>query len=320
MTVARCHLARRVLLGGAVCLFGSSPDPCRANPGPQGGLLFSWSVWEGEVPPPIRDCHEIVRSTPHDGLSLFVLYFMGGPLCAFPDLCVVELNQTITWPAAWQILQWGVYGDGTMDFYEGNLSLEWDVGYPISEDEDGVIPLAAFLVNVVGPGQFGFGGDLFGEVRLGECTSLPNSFTCGTMNVYAEAGMECGYISSHCADKERGCDVEFQVPELVLTAPVEATADSTIEFNPHTIWAYHSFVVDSHVPWCTASAESIDTSRGLLNVAADATGLLPGRYDTWVELSNDSWGVSRCLPVGFVVEQTTATVPEGWGGIKALYR
>lgn len=304
-----------MLSGGAACALALAPLPCHADLGPQAAILisadYSWvRLQEDECGgAQATNCHQIIRSTSAEGDVVFVLYYMTGRswgnLASFRD--------TLTWPPTWEMMDMVPCGGGSGFLgSDGELSLDWN-DYPISPDQEGVVPLALIWLKVHGPGRLGFVRD-WGEVML-------RSYgRCPVWEVYAEAGMQCGHISAHCGEMYVGCDVDFRLSELVLTAPFGGAADSTIRINPHRVWTCWTLEIDTHAPWCTASLVQGSGDIWYLTVDANAAGLMPGRYDTWVELFHEAWEVSRCLPVGFVVESPTATTPTNWGRVKVLYR
>lgn len=311
----RLRRAAAVLLQGVACAVVLVPLPCSADLGPQAAILVSVDY---EYPRPRMDfcwtqatsCDQIIRSTSAEGDIGFTIYYMTGQCWAGRLQSFVD---TMTWPPAWQLVDMTVCGPGygSLDA-DGTIWMTWD-DYETSPDYEGVVPLAVIWFHVDGPGRLGFVHD-YGEVRL-------QGYTCLAWEVYAEAGMQCGHISPHCAYNEWACDITFETPELVLTAPVGGSADSTIQIDPSTFSGCRSFVIDTHATWCTAAVvESLYVHLWRLNVGVDATGLFPGRYDTWVELSNANWGVSRCLPVGLLVEPPIGTEPTSWGQAKTLYR
>jgi hypothetical protein len=82
----------------------------------------------------------------------------------------------------------------------------------------------------------------------------------------------------------------------------------------------NSVEIDTHAPWCAATIDSMSSGHAFFHVTANAAGLSPGTYATSIEVFHSVWGVSRCLPVEFVVEGPTATPATSWGRVKSLYR
>lgn len=270
----------------------------------------------------ITNCSEVIRSTSRRWQVDFVLYFMRGAMGS-GALCLESLHSVLTWPEAWQLVEFEPYiwGSGTLDpgGTTHTLGMDWSYdGYPIGDAQGSVVPVARLRMNVVGPGRLDFASGAHSAVLRHDCYG--STFVTYPVQVYAEAGMECGHISAHCAYYEGFCEPHFYVEELRLRAPSGGAADSTVRY-----WAFYwsglcPVTVDTHAPWCTAWAESVAYEVAELHVTADAAGLATGTYETAIELSAGST-TSRCLPVMFTVdEQPTATASVSWGRVKALYR
>ncbi|MBU1698859.1 MAG: hypothetical protein KJ970_13735 [Candidatus Eisenbacteria bacterium] len=308
---------------------------CFADTAPESAFLAHvQSVSQWPCYTPITNCDQIVRSTSADGELEFLLFFMRGAY-SWPGetLCIRSLRSEITWPDTWQFVDFETCGDadGGLDLNGDThaLYLTWDYPYPISAEPGGVIPVARLVMNVAGPGWLDLVG-WHGDVELQhDCHGT--IFVTYSIQVDAEAGIECGHVSPHCGYRESGCIAIFEVPELLLNASPGAAADGTVDF-----WAegmgdpdiYCPQDVSSHAAWCTAWIDSeYVPGEAHLHVTADAAGLEPGFYETEIELSNTYWGVARCLPVRFTIEDASASVdqnppatPVTWGWIKTLYR
>ena len=137
-----------------------------------------------------------------------------------------------------------------------------------------------------------------------------STFVTYPAQVYAEAGMQCGYISAHCGYSEGACEARFGIPALILSATSGGAADSTVDF-----WAQHQFnpdalcplAVDTHAPWCTAWIDSVyEYMHAHLHVTADAAGMARGMYETEIKLYSANGEAARCLPLTLNVEETVA--------------
>jgi len=148
---------------------------------------------------------------------------------------------------------------------------------------------------------------------------------------YAEAGLDCGYVTAHCGFSEDACLAAFDEPELLLSALSGGAAEDSIGFradHPYVPDRVCPLTVEPGQPWCTAwIVPETQTPRATLHVRADAAGLEAGLYQADIMLYSDSWQAARCLPVILTVEEPTA-MAEGrvrlavgnWGRIKSLYR
>jgi len=309
--------------------------PCRADIAPESAVLAhvqSVSTWPCYTQ--ITSCNEIIRSTSADGPVEFLLFFMRGAY-SWPGetICIRSLDSGLSWPETWQLVAfepcgWGAWGSLGASGPVHSLHIEWNYDdYEISELPGGVIPVASVVMNAAGPGWLDLvpdWGPPGGQVELQRNCS-GSTFTTYPVQIDAEAGMQCGYVSAHCGYRENACLAVFEVPELRLSVPLGGAADSTVGF-----WAYMWYnpellcdlEVETHASWCTAWIDPLyEIGLAHLHVTADAAGLPPGMYETDIELSNAHHGVSRCLPVAFDVEGSpTAVWPASWGRIKALYR
>lgn len=305
--------------------------PCRADIAPESGLLAHVqsvsSGWDWCYSSPISDCHQIIRSTMQDGEVEFVLFFMRGSVGSGGEtLCLQSIHTVLTWPPAWQLVTFEPcatwYGSLDPNGTTHALHLFWaDDPLPIGDGYGSVVPVARLVMNVVGPGRLDFTSYSCQAALRHDCYGA--SFVTYSVQIYAEAGMQCGHISAHCGYRENLCEPHFYVEELHLSAPYGGTADSTVSYwaAGHVPFDLCPVTVDTHAPWCTARVDSVGFYEARLHVTADAAGLAPDGYETAIELSADGAGVSRCLPVVFTVEeQPTATSAVSWGRVKALYR
>lgn len=300
--------------------------PSRADIAPESGLLVHVQPVSGSCESPITDCYQITRSTSQDGPVEFVIFFMRG-INSWPNeaVRVESVHDELSWPDAWQLLEFeqcgSAYGYADSKRATHALNLSWGPGScRISDAPGGVIPVARLVMNVVGPGRLDLVAHYpqYGVTLRHGCWG--STFVTYPVRVFAEAGMQCGHISAHCGYHEGTCAAYFRIEELRLSAPAGSAADSTVWY-----WAgVHpgapcQVTVDTHAPWCTAWTEFVNhDTESYLHVTADAAALTPGTYETAIELSAGS--VSRCLPVVFTVEGTTATSTASWGRVKALYR
>jgi hypothetical protein len=314
-------------------------DPCLADVAPESGLFAHvQAVSEWPCYTPITDCTQIVRSTSADGPVEFLLFFMRGAY-SWPGetVCIHSLRNQLTWPETWQLVDFEGCGSpafATLD-PDGALNIDWSYSYyEISDLPGGVVPVARLVMNVSEPGRLDIvAGYQQNPVELRH-SCYGSTFVTHPVQVYAEAGMQCGYISWNCGHGEQGfeCEPFFAVPELLLSTPTGTQTIGTVDF-----WAdpwlgsdhLCPVAIDTRAPWCTAWVDPVyEPGDAHLQVMADAGGLTPGLYETEIEVSNDTWGVARCLPVELTVEETSATIDENppatptmsWGEIKALYR
>jgi hypothetical protein len=245
-----------------------------------------------------------------------------------PPICIASLHTVLTWPQSWQLLEFepcGHGGDGTLESGGTThaLDLAWADKYYIGDAPNSVVPVARLVMNVAGPGRLDF-ADYYGNVTLVRgCTSNGQVLVTHPAQIFAEAGIQCGYLPADCAYRAE-CTPWFPFPELVLNAPAGGTADTTLSLNADIAYSYSChFHADSHATWCAAWIETLEWHGfyfNTLHVTADATGLLPGMYETSIEVIAGSHYASRCLPTTFIVESATATSSTSWGRVKSLYR
>lgn len=329
--VCRFRVARALpaCFGGAVFfllfLVALPIDLARADIAPESGLLVHVQpVFGSPCASPITTCSQIIRSTALEGPVDFRLFFMRGAVGSGSDtLYLRSLNSVLTWPPAWQLssfepcFPW--YGsldpDGTAHALD--LSLYCFYPPPPLGPEGSVVQVARLVMNVVGPGRLSFA--TMGQAVLGHNCFGP-TFVTYPAQVYAEAGMECGHLSARCGYWDDLCKPVFDVSQLVLGAVTGGTADSALVFQVvWNEWYPCGTTVETRAPWCTAWIEFLDGWTRRLHVTADASGLSPGTYETWVEVEGGA-DISRCLRTTFIVEGSVATEMPSWGRVKALYR
>ena len=237
--------------------------PSRANVAPESGLLAHVQSVSGTCETTITDCTQIVRSTTAEGEVEFILFFMRGAF-AWPgeSLCIQSLHNELSWPEAWQFVSFEVCGYGNGSLGTGGtthpLDLSW-YWYSISDQPNGVIPIARLVMNVVGPGQLDFASHYGGNPVVLQQNCYGATFNTYPVQVFAEAGVTCGHVVPHCAYHEFECTASFQISELGLIAPSGSAADSTIEFwapsvNPYALCPLN---VDTHASWCTAYIDPV---------------------------------------------------------------
>lgn len=334
--IGRPRVPRRVLVSrllvtltlwtAGAALLALLPAPCMADVAPESGLFMH--VWGDTIP---TDCHEIVRTTSAEGSVTFLLFFMRG-IWSWPGetLCIRSLQTQVSWPETWQLVHFEPSGGGygSLDPSGPNyaLTIDWAyANYSISDEPQGIIEVARFVMNVEGPGKLDLPWIPYEESTVDltrDCYGT--TFTTYPAQAFAEAGISCGYVSARCGSWEGDCQADFEVPDLRLSAPPGVAADSTVVF-----WASWGATdrpcpleVDTHASWCTAWIDPKYNDvqwEEYLHVVADAAGLEPGVYETQIELYNTR--VARCLPVVFTVgEEPIAISPTTWGRIKAQYR
>jgi hypothetical protein len=322
--IASFPIARPPLLQllAVASLLGSVSTPSVADIAPESGLMAHVQTVSGTCETPITDCHGINRSTSQDGPVEFLIFFMRGDICLNQPVCLQHLEDRLSWPAAWQVMEFEACGPGYGELGpSGTLSIDWYDWYEIGGARTDVLPVARLVMNVVGPGRLDIVGDYQQSyVAISPYCSGATVVTHPSVKFYAEAGMSCGHINSQCLWGSL-CEPMFLVSELRLSAPPGGSADSTVGFTTHTTiwWQTCSMAIDTHASWCTAWVEG-DYGVRSLHVTADAIGLPPGIHETAIELANIGVGVARCLPLVFTVEEPTATSSGSWGRVKALYR
>lgn len=315
--------ALRALLtsgGGLVLLFWLSA-PGWANGLPESLLLTHVQPVSGSCVTSITRCEDIVRLTPEVGPLEFLVFFQ--PIYwqeIQEEVTIWRLHATLTWPENWQLMEFDpCNGYGSLDPYGPEHALEidfvdpfWPYGpcpdLPIGYHE--VFLVARIVLNVGGPGRLQYGFYVTNEVELG-CWS--NHFTSYAYGLSAEAGLDCEYTRDTCL--QHRCYPDFVDPELHLTAPTGGVAQGRAVFNSHMC---HNLAVDPRAAWATATIEEISYDESELVVTADATGLSPGVYETWIQVADD-W-IARCLHVVFTVEALTPVSATSWGRVKSVFR
>jgi hypothetical protein len=303
----------------AAALLLTLPLPSAANILPESALLVHVQpVGEG-CATPITTCDQIEDTAAGLGTWEFLLYFM--PIHwqqAGEPIEIRSVDCELVWPEGWQFL------DGEVcDFYGGELNLSappyhfyydyspyyWGCpDLPIGYHE--VFLVARFVFNVTEPGRFGFASTWDNTVSL-DCETPFPSYAKGC---FAEVAQPCEFTHIPCAYGPT-CGIGFDPDALVLHAAPGGTATAEVEL--YTDLCMLQGLV-SLADWLDVEQRAVDWIEYHLTVTADATGLAVGTYESWVRASAETIG--RCLPVTFIVGETTPTQPLSWGRIKALYR
>lgn len=316
-TVLSSALRSLLVSGAGLLLLFWLSAPCSANSFPESLLLTHVQPVTGSCETSITRCEEIVRSTSEVGLLEFLLFFQ--PIywqLMEEEVTIWRLHTTLTWPENWQLIEFDpCWGDGTLDPYgsEHDLVIEFGNWYwpcpdlPIGYHE--VFLVARIVLDVGGPGRL----DYYGFDNAVDLGCQGDYFTSYAYGMHAEAGVDCEYSRDTCLQHK--CYPAFRDPDLYLTAPTGGVAQGRAMFSSY--WCYY-LTVDPRADWATATIEEIDVETSELVVTADATGLAPGTYETWIQVADD-W-VARCLHVVFTVEALTPAPATSWGSVKSIYR
>ncbi len=329
VTIARGHAVIAIPMAVlVVCLV--SVLPSLANLTPESALLMHVQPVSGTCATSITNCNQIVRSTPASGAVEFVIFFMRGSyFWPGETVCFERIVDKLMWPSTWTCTGGQACGGGGMSLWAAGgdvggdhvpnvywLELTGWSNYAISGVSQGVVPVARLTFDVGGPGRLEMTGTWSeSEVMLrhdcdgSELQTFPN-------RIYAEAGMECGYVESSCG-YENTCAPVFIEPVLHLVAPVGSAAAQTVAYHAN---ASCNFSVNSDAAWCWAQPLEYMGSFHRLYVLADAAGLSQGTYHALVTVESSSHTAARCLPVVFDVEAAVAAESRTWGAVKALYR
>jgi hypothetical protein len=234
---------------------------------------------------------------------------------------IASLEADLVWPASWNLVNGAFCNDGWGSLEGHHLSVEWPC--PVITGQLFLAATLVFEADVAG--QLGFQYPGQNPVWLG---CHPSGFFVDAVGIFAEVGTTCEYNRYDCAYISGCTPGAFSPTELRLTAPSGGNAQGEARFHslsPTGDWC--NFGTNIGAPWATASvATGPGYAEYTLTVTADASGLEPGPYQTWVQVH---WGqvVARCIGLTFDVQENTGLSGPPvrgrlatWGRIKMTYR
>ncbi len=265
----------------------------------------------------ITGCEQMQNSTPLLGPVEFQIFI--DPLVnQHGDIPVTNFTADLTWPDGWQLLDAAYCRGGSGTIHSGGSSphrlvVDWDCT-PMT----GMFLAADLVLNVTGHGYLTINGPV--SVWLG-CP--PEGAAVVPITRVAEAGTDCEYTNNPCGGGI--CVASFYQDELTLTTTPGGTAHGEMEFTasygfpPHEYGCHGAFQTRTGETWLSAHVEDgVEFYQNRLILDADATGLGPGQYQTWVQVS--SAAAARCVTINLVVQDGTPIRRLTWGCVKSLYR
>jgi hypothetical protein len=313
-----------IVLGlSTVQLFWAMP-PAGANTGPPSAILIHVQEYNFYSPcePQVTDCHQIVRNTAATGQLAFQIFL--DPQY-HEDTVLNHLTVALTWPDTWYPFAWFVCGGGISNWSWDGVGWVLDVSWPNCPRPGDLFLVGTLLMDVAGPGRLDFEHSDLDGGNAGTIAYWcpPVWWDYWTIGACAVAGTDCEYTQTECGGRER-CIARLDETELHLTANVGEVATRGVEFS---IMEYGCALgLNSVAPWLSASMVPLENHRFRLDVTADASKLVEGSYQTWVQVVGYPDLAARCLLVTFEV-QGTSSVPESppretrtWGQIKASFR
>jgi hypothetical protein len=311
----RPALAAALLLAAVALLLAVFALPGAANVLPESALLIHVRPVTGTCVTSITNCDQIEDLAPTLGTWEFLMFFM--PIhwqLAHEPVELRGLDCDLVWPDTWE-LTGGEFCSG----WGGQLDLNgppyhfqagWDCAdLPIGNHE--VFLIARFEFTVNGPGRFDFADPRWGStVTLG----CPSAFLTYPKGCGAEVAPACAFTHIPCGYGPT-CAIDFSPAQLELLAAPGDSAVGEVELQTD-LCTLRS--LEPMADWLSVSATNVGFRHYKLAVTADASNLAVGTYESWIRAEAETIG--RCLPVTFVVGETTPMPGMTWGAIKALYR
>lgn len=318
-------------LSAGIALLLACTTPCLANMNPEAAIMIHVQQISDTCDTAVAECFDINRTTTEDG-PLEFLIFVWAPYAegGTGDVGVLlsTLDTELVWPESWEFLGFEPcpydpgYVRGSLDptGTTHHLHIEWD-RYRVAVGWYLVVAAARIKLDVHGPGRLEFANGSDVPLILWDQVQW-HSYDLHAVGISAEAATGCEYTTAPCWFSSSYCAALFHEPGLALQAAPGGIAVGMVGFwNQGPGGSMCDHTIDPRADW--ASAEIIDTGQWfqqILRVTADASGLVPGVYETDIQLANDEWG-ARCLPVIFTVETPpTALRRTSWGWIKSVYR
>lgn len=312
--------------GLCILVIGLNAIPSAANPLPESGLMFHVQPVSGSCETPITMCQQIVRWTAETGPLEFLLFFQPTLWEGMQqETHISQLHAYLTWPSSWHLTEFDKCGatEGTLQALGSphELSMTWTDCPSLPTAWDEVFLVARFVLDTDGPGRIEM--QYTPDTAVEFCAGMGTTFPAG---LSAEVGADCEYEGNGCLWTD-WCTLYFPEPELYLSAIQGGMAHGEAIFV--TEQCENELTVDPRADWATAEIERINNYESNLLVTADATGLVPGTYETWIQVANGTLR-ARCLHVILNVGESTG-VPDSdetqppaqgtsWGRIKTIYR
>lgn len=278
----------------------------------------------------ISTCEQVMQHTAETGLLEFDL-FVYTPGWGF-DLPVSALSGACQWPPDWQYVGHEIChgGDGLIDVVGPGALL--DLYWPECPRMSGEVFLAArFLLEVPNHGKFDF--PVIGTQSNIAIECPPDEqilwvpLTCS-----AEAGVVCDYCQVPC-DLTASCDPQPSPSVLELQCFPGETAGGQISGSiagHDELYICDELFVETDTDWLSHDLWH-QQWEGIfeIEVEADASGLGPGTYETWLRVIADCAGCTRVVlnvrDPQTIPDQDPDGAPQpagdtSWGRLKQIYR
>jgi hypothetical protein len=261
----------------------------------------------------IWECAQMQQTTPDQGLIEFQIFILAS---SYGE--VTSFTADMTWPDEWGLVD-GAFcheGEGNLQYWGSNphpLEITWPCPGP-----DRLFMALHLVFEVHGYGKLTTDNP---SLWLG-CP--PGGYSVLATSMFGEAGTDCEYTDQPCADFDFDCEPSFASHELTLTTVVGGSAHGEIVFGAswghmHQYGCHGRFHANDGADWCAAEIQDgASQYTNLLVIDADAAGLDPGVYETWVQVESST--LARCVEVTLEVQEATAVSRVTWGTVKALYR
>ncbi len=320
MTDRHRRLGNRFTLASALLLLlflsAGTRAPVSANPAAESFLLFDVA----EPPPPDSDtcegpaiptCTEIRQFTLASGTIQFDLYFLPVDYLA-EDVTLLALETTLTWPAAWELIEWEACGDAVASFQvtenSGALDIVWEEGLTIPDD---LVRVGRFKLDVTEFGALETSGTAqvtWSLQDFGESTTFPFSLA-------GEAGRVCGECAWGCP-RVGGCYPEFypRYLDLQMTAGTRQVVELSSFFRSAVCEPDYS----STESWASIVGVIRTGPPESVYVGIDTEELLPGSYEAHVLADADC---RACCWIRLeVLYSPPAAQSTTWSEVKTRFR
>lgn len=270
-----------------------------------------------DEPRPALSCSELTTLTDASGMLVFDLLIYPAILVHVPgsDLLLHGVEQTLTWPAAWELVDWvrcsqatGVL-QATADTSGATLRLSWSRPPGFTTE---LLPIARLQLSAPTPGNLDAEG--WGTVSMSPAEEPIGIYLGGNARVVAG----CGDCAGSCyGDPE--CDPRVSVDRLTMHVPFQSTAVADFGVK---ISGSHGCVapleVASTLDWIDFGIEELNWPDWRVRIRADAASAAAGSYETWIRCHTIC---TSCVALTVIVDPEPPAVEEtSWGAVKARYR
>jgi hypothetical protein len=297
------HIIGAALLAAAIV---GDPGAAWANPLPPAATFTHVQPHDPDfcTATTIMDCDQIMQTTGESGLLDFGVFFQP----TLPDpVALTSIDLVIEWPAEWGYVEIeGCCGTASVNVLgnRADVVIPLDPGYTMAD----FFPILRVTADVTVPGRL--------EVPEGHFVAAgsPPEFLGGYP---AWAAMGCRTCAYAC-DFSDACIAGTDTDRIELAATVGGVALGGFHGWASGMDPLCDVAFNSAAPWLGVEVMPSGLGGYDITLVADATGLAPDTYETWVDAVTPM--CQACVQVVFTVTGCSPAQGVSWGAIKHVFR